>query len=168
MLDSFKQVGKNISRELSRTWENLTEGWHELLSRSNEALTHFARKRDEENIESSHPLPGFPSWSLLAGEVEETDKDIVVRIEVPGMEKEDLQITIDGNMLCLSGEKRIERESKHSNYHIMERAYGSFQRTIPLPRNIDADEVEASYKNGVLKIHLPKMTAGKVKSIPLS
>lgn len=168
MPDSFKQAGKNISRELSRTWENLTEGWHELLSRSNEALTHFARKKDDEHAESSHSLPSFPRWGLLAGEVEETDKDILVRIEVPGVKKEDLQITIDGNMLYLSGEKRIERESHDSNYHIMERAYGAFHRAIPLPRNVTTDDAEATYKNGVLKIHLPKVSSEKVKNIPLS
>lgn len=168
MLDSFKQVGENISRELSRTWENLTEGWRELLSRSNEALTHFVRNKDEESTESSRTLPGIPRWSLLAGEVEETDKEILVRIEIPGMEKKDLQITIDGNMLYLSGEKRMERESHDSSYHIMERAYGSFQRAIPLPRNVKTDDAEASYKNGVLKIHLPKVSGEKVKNISLS
>lgn len=168
MLDSFKQVGESISRELSRTWENLTEGWRELLSRSNEALTHFVRNKDEETNESTRPLSGFPRWSLLAGEVEETDKEILVRIEMPGMEKKDLQITIDGNMLYLSGEKRMERESLNSNYHIMERAYGAFQRAIPLPRNVSTDDAEASYTNGVLKIHLPKVSNDKVKNIPLS
>ncbi len=168
MLGSFKEVGKNISRELSRTWENLTEGWHELLSRSNEALTHFVRNKDEENEVSGNQLTIFPRWSLLAGEVEETDKEILVRVEVPGVEKEDLQITIDGNMLYLSGEKRIERESRESNYYIMERAYGAFHRAIPLPRNVSTDDAEASYKNGVLKIHLPKESSEKVKKIPLS
>lgn len=169
MLDSFKQVGENISRELSRTWENLTEGWRELLSRSNEALTHFVRNKDEEeSTENSRSLPGAPRWSLLAGEVEETDKEILVRIEIPGMEKKDLQINIDGNMLYLSGEKRMERESHHSSYHIMERAYGSFQRAISLPRNVSADDAEASYTNGVLKIHLPKVSKDKIKNITLS
>lgn len=114
-------------------------------------------------------LPGYPRWSLLAGEVEETDKEILVRIEVPGMEKKDLQITIDGNLLCLSGGKRIERESHDSNYHIMERACGAFQRVIPLPRNVSTDGAEASYHNGVLKIHLPKTSSNeKVKNIPLA
>ncbi len=167
MLDSFKQVRKRISREVSRTWENLTEGWHELLSRSNEALTHFTRNKDEEHAESSYSLTSFPNWSLLAGEVEETDKEILIRIEVPGMEKEDLKITIDGNVLYLSGEKRIERESHDSSYHIMERAYGAFQRAIPLPRNVRTDDADASYKNGVLKTHLPKASNEEVKNIPL-
>ncbi len=169
MFDSFRQAGESISRELSHTWENLTEGWHELLSRSNDALTHFVRKNDEEkNLENSHSITSFPRWSLLAGEVEETDKEILVRIEVPGMEKEDLQMMIDGNVLYLSGEKHFERESRDSNYHIMERAYGAFKRAIPLPHNVCTDDAEASYKNGVLKIHLPKTSSEKVKNIPLT
>jgi len=66
------------------------------------------------------------------------------------MEKEDCRITIEDNMLHLSGEKHFERETSDSTYHVMERAYGAFQRTIPLPRNVDADKAEASYRNGVL------------------
>ena len=75
----------------------------------------------------------------------------------PGMEKDDCRIMIEGNLLCLSGEKRLERETSDSTYHVMERAYGAFQRTIPLPRNVDASKAEASCKNGVLSIRLPKV-----------
>jgi HSP20 family protein len=140
MLDSLKQAGKNVGREISRTWENMSEGWRDLLNRSSNALTHFSHH------EARHPetkqgdaLATFPRWSLLAGEVEETDKEILVRVEAPGMEKEDCRITIEGNVLYLSGEKRYARESHDSTYHVMERAYGAFQRTIPLPCNVDAD-----------------------------
>jgi len=168
MLDSLKQAGKNIGRELSRTWENLSEGWRELLSRSSEALTHFARNKDEAHTGSGGALATFPRWSLLAGEVEETDKDIVVRVEVPGMEKEDCRITIEDNLLCLSGEKRFARETSDSTYYVMERAYGAFQRTIPLPRNVDAEKAEASYRNGVLSIRLPKVAGENGRTIPVS
>ena len=167
MLDSLKQAGKNIGRELGRAWESLSEGWRELLSRSSDALTHFSRNKNESQPGSS-ALATFPRWSLLAGEVEETDKDILVRVEVPGMEKEDCRITIEDNMLCLSGEKRFEREASDSTYHVMERAYGVFQRTIPLPRNVDAARAEASYKNGVLSIRLPKVAGENGKTIPVS
>lgn len=167
MLDSLKQAGKNIGRELTRTWENLSEGWRELLSRSSDALTHFSRKKDEVQ-EGSGALATFPRWSLLAGEVEETDKEILVRVEVPGMEKEDCHITIEGNVLYLNGEKRYERETIDSTYHVMERAYGAFQRSITLPRNVDAGKAEASYKNGVLSIRLPKEAGEKSRAIPLS
>jgi len=168
MLDTLKQAGKNIGREISRTWENLSEGWHELFSRNSNALTHFSRNDKNEAPPESGALAAFPHWSMLAGEVEETDKEIVVRVEAPGMEKEDCRITIEGNMLHLSGEKRLARETHGSTYHIMERAYGAFQRTIPLPRNVDVDKAEASYKNGVLSIRLPKRAGVSTRAVPLS
>ena len=138
-----------------------------MLSRSSEALTQFSRNKDEAHSDSG-TLATFPRWSLLAGEVEETDKEIVVRVEIPGMEKDDCRITIEGNLLCLSGEKHFERETSDSTYHVMERAYGVFQRTIPLPRNVDAGKAEASYKNGVLSIRLPKIAGESGKTIPVS
>ena len=113
-----------------------------------------------------HPV--FPRWSLLAGEMEETDKEIVVRVELPGMEKEDCHITIDGGMLYLRGEKRFERTTQDSTYHVMERAYGAFQRAIPLPRNVDTNDAQASYKNGVLTVRLPKLGGEKGRTIPIS
>lgn len=164
MLDSLKQAGRTIGRELNRAWENLAEGWRELLSRSSDALTHFARDKDKAQQDA---LAAFPHWSLLAGEVEETEKDVVVRIEVPGMEKEDCRISIEGNTLRLSGEKHFERETHDSTYHVMERAYGAFQRSIPLPWNVDSDNAEASYRNGVLTVRLPKVGGQQARSVPV-
>ena len=167
MLDSLKKVGKEIGKELNRAWENLSEGWRELLSRSGNALTHYAKSQEPEKS-GEMSLVKFPNWGLLAGEVIESEKSIVVKLEVPGMEKEDCQITIEGNTLYLSGEKRIERESDDGRYHIMERAYGNFQRAIPLPQNVDGDKAEASYKNGVLTVRLPKIGEGTSKRIVVS
>ncbi|HEX8872997.1 MAG TPA: Hsp20/alpha crystallin family protein [Nitrosospira sp.] len=175
MLDSLKQAGKHIGQSLSRTWENISEGWRELVHHSSDALTHFARNRDEEGGDgegetrgAAGTFPAFRNWGLLAGEMEETDKDIVVRVEVPGMEKKDCQITIDGNMLYLRGEKRFERATHDSTYHMMERAYGAFERAIPLPRNVDSDKAEATYTNGVLTIRLPKSDVEKGRTVPVS
>jgi HSP20 family protein len=167
MLDSLKQAGKNIGREFGRTWDNLSEGWRELLRRSSDALTHFSRNKEEASPERG-TLATFPRWSLLVGEVEETAKKIVVRVEVPGMEKEDCRITIEDDVLYVSGEKRSEREAHDSTYNVMERAYGSFQRTVPLPRNVDEDQAKATYKNGVLNIHLPKVVGENSRTISLS
>lgn len=167
MLNSLKETGKTLGREISRAWESLSEGWHELLSRSGNALTHFTRHK-EDGQQASSELAAFPRWSLLAGELEETAKDVVVRIEVPGMDKDDCQITIEGNMLHLSGEKRFERETSDSTYHVMERAYGAFQRSIPLPRNVNIDKAQASVKNGVLTVRLPKQGGDKARSISVS
>lgn len=167
MLNSLKQTGQTLGREISRAWESLSEGWHELLSRSNNALTHFKRNKTD-TPDTGGALARFPSWSLLAGELEETAKDMVVRVELPGLDKDDCQIRIEGNVLYLSGEKRFERETDDSTYHVMERAYGAFQRAIPLPRNVNIDQAEASFKNGVLTVRLPKEGGDKGKSITVS
>lgn len=167
MLDTLKQAGKNIGREINRAWENLSDGWRELLSRGNDSLTHFSRHKDEEQADDGL-LATFPRWGLLAGEVEETDTEIVVRVELPGMKKEDCHIKIEANVLYLSGEKRFEREVQESTYHIMERAYGSFQRTIPLPHKVDIDRAIASYRDGVLMVRLPKGGVESSKAIVVS
>ena len=86
MLDSLRKVGKEIGKELNRAWENLSDGWRELLSRSGNALTHFSKSKEEEE-KGAGALASFPSWSLLAGEVMETEHSIIVRLEVPGMER---------------------------------------------------------------------------------
>lgn len=167
MLGSLKQIGRNVGHEVGRAWENLSEGWHELLSRGSGALTHFSHRKDEAQPESA-ALSGLPRWSLLAGEVEETDKDVLVRVEMPGVAKENCRITIEGNLLYLSGEKHFEREAQDSAYHVMERAYGVFQRVIPLPLNVDIDKAEATCKNGVLTVRLPKGRPTKTRFIRVS
>lgn len=167
MLDSLKQAGKNIGRELNRAWENLSDGWRELLSRSNNSLTHFEPGAMDGQRESEAGLD-FPRWSLIAGEIEETANDIVVRVEIPGVEKQDCSIRIEGNVLYVSGEKRLVRESADSHYHVMERAYGVFERRIALPRHVNADGATAEAVNGVLLIRLPKSVTDIVRDIPIS
>ena len=162
----LKQTGMDIGREISRAWDSLSEGWHELLSRGSNALTHFTHRKEEK--EANNPMDTFPRWSLLAGELEETGKDVIVRVELPGMDKDDCSVTIEGNVLLLRGEKRFERETDDSTYHVMERAYGAFQRTIPLPRNVNTEHAEAKFKNGVLTVRLPKMVTAKSESIRVS
>jgi len=166
MLETLKQTGKTLSSEFGRAWDDLRDGWREIYSRSRGALTHFMHPGQNETGAGSPPQP-YPNWGLLAGEVEETDNDIVVRLEVPGLEKEDCRIRIEGNTLYLSGEKRFERTTEGSSYHIMERAYGSFERAIPLPRNVLEAQAEAAYKNGVLTVRLPKSGDRRPTTIPV-
>lgn len=167
MLNTLKKTGKNIGREINRAWDNLAEGWHELLSRSGNALTRFTHRKADE-LDDGADLSLLPSWSLLAGELEETGKDVVVRVELPGMDKDNCSITIEGNVLHLSGEKRFERETTDSTYHLMERAYGAFRRSIVLPRNVNTAKAKASFKNGVLTVRLPKQGGDEARSIPVS
>lgn len=95
---------------------------------------------------------------------------MLLRLELPGLDKDDCKIVIEGNVLHLSGEKRFERETDDSTYHVMERAYGAFQRSIVLPRNVNIEQAQASFKNGVLTVRLPKQgsDSDSAKSIPVS
>jgi HSP20 family protein len=167
MLDSLKQAKRTLTRGINRTLDHIAEGWRELVHRSSDALTHFPHGRHGVTTAGDQAPVFFANWSLLAGEVEETDKEIVVRVEAPGMEKEDFEVTVDGNMLYLKGEKRFERATNDSTYHMMERAYGWFQRAIPLPGEVPGDKAEASYTNGVLTVRLPKLEGVKGRIIPL-
>jgi len=88
--------------------------------------------------------------------VSENDKEVCVTAELPGMEEKDLDVTLAKNALTLKGEKKEEREEKDRNYHRVERTYGSFYREIPLPVEVEADKVDAKFKNGVLTVTLPK------------
>ncbi len=94
-------------------------------------------------------------------DISETDTEIIVQAEIPGIDPKDLDISLNGRLLTIKGEKRSEHEEKKENYHKIERKYGSFSRTIDLPADIDSDKVEALYKDGVLKIILPKTESGK-------
>jgi HSP20 family protein len=89
-------------------------------------------------------------------EVSEDEKEIRVSAELPGLDEKDISVSITGDSLTLSGEKKEESESKDKGYFLKERSYGSFTRTIPLYSDIKTDMVEAHFKKGVLRIHLPK------------
>jgi HSP20 family protein len=167
MLNSLTQAGRNMGHEISLAWKNLSEGWCDLLSRSSESLADFSRRKEAGRGEVS-ALATFPRWSQLAGEVEETVMDIVVRIDVPGMNKEDCTITLKGNVLHLSGEKHFECQTHDRNGHVRELAYGAFQRDIALPCKVNIDKAVARCKNGVLTVRLPKAGSGDAKAIAVS
>lgn len=152
MLESLKRMGQDVGRGINRAVESLAEGWRELWSRSGGALTRFRRRDDEPAV----PVGGFPSWGLLGADAFETDREIVVRLEVPGLERDDFEIAVQGGTLYIRGEKRHEREVNESRYYLAECAYGYFERALPLPDNVDADRARASYRNGVLTVRLPK------------
>jgi HSP20 family protein len=110
--------------------------------------------------------PVVEEWAP-AVDVSETADNLVVRTEVPGISPDDIKVSLVGNNLIIKGEKKQEKEEKEENYYRMERSYGSFARTIPLPCEIVEDKVEAKYKNGVLTITLPKCEPSKAKEIKI-
>ena len=94
-------------------------------------------------------------------DVSETEDEITVSADLPGMDEKDIQVTLDNGVLTLRGEKKRESEEKKRNYHLVERSYGEFYRAIPLPSEIDADKVSARFKKGVLTVSIPKAASEK-------
>jgi HSP20 family protein len=137
---------------VGRAWDSLTEGWRELLARSSGALTHFGAGEDRAVEPGQEPA----SWSLLAAETWETARSVVIRLEVPGMRKDDLSVAIHGHHLAIRGEKRADPSLQGRRYHLAERAFGRFERTIPLPHGVDAAHAETTYRDGVLTVIVPK------------
>jgi len=98
-------------------------------------------------------------------DVEETNEAMVVRAELPGMKREDIKVKVAEDTITISGERKYESEQKDRTFHRIERAYGSFQRTIVLPVSVQGDKAAASYKAGVLELVLPKAERVKAREI---
>ena len=157
------KLDEMFKQGLSSFWDSVAEGWQHLRQSASNALTRFKPGEQtnlpaRSDIDDVFYMPSM-SWSMLGGDVFEDDKQIVVRVEVPGMDKNDLTIEVQENTLVVRGEKRFERESSEGRYRVLQCAYGSFQRMVPLPGEVLADQANASYKNGVLRISLPKTVA---------
>jgi len=102
-------------------------------------------------------------------DISESDKEFQVTAELPGMDEKNLDISLANSVLTLKGEKKEEKEDKRKDYYRMERSYGMFRRTIPLPEGVDLEKVEASFREGVLTVTLPKMVEAQKerKRIPI-
>jgi HSP20 family protein len=98
-------------------------------------------------------------------DVAETKDNVMVTAEIPGMDAKDIDISVLGDVLTIKGEKKQEKEEKEENYHLVERMYGAFTRSITLPGAVDTEKIEATYKKGVLRITLPKKEEAKAKEV---
>ncbi|HXX65309.1 MAG TPA: Hsp20/alpha crystallin family protein [Bacteroidota bacterium] len=107
----------------------------------------------------------FTSNWTPAVDITEHENEYIVKMELPGVSKDDVKITLENSVLTVKGEKKQEKESKSSNFHRVERTYGSFQRTFTVPSGVKADSIDASYKDGILNIALPKAEEAKPKQI---
>ena len=101
-------------------------------------------------------------------DISEGRKDITIKAEIPGIEAKDLDISIDGRLLSIRGEKKQEQTDKDETYYRVERSYGYFNRTIELPAEVDPNKVDASYKKGILKINLQKTKSSETKRIKVT
>jgi len=114
---------------------------------------------------------GFPAFGngksdlLPSMDVTETDKQIEITAELPGLEEKDVQINVADNLLTIRGEKKAEKEEKDKDYRLIERSYGSFERTLELPDGVNADAIQASIAKGVLTVTVPKPAPAQSKKI---
>jgi HSP20 family protein len=130
----------------------------------------FARFVDQFFGESLFPEEEDVSnraW-MPAVNIRETDGAFFVEAELPGLTKKDIDITLENNLLKLSGERRFEKDAKEENYHRVERSYGSFLRTFSLPSQVDPEAVKASFKDGILTIEVPKAEEAKPRKIAIN
>ena len=137
-------------KDLISLQERMNRLFEESLSKS---------KRPEEGVMGG-------SWSPMV-DVFETESNVVMKAEVPGMAREDFNVEVKDNVITLRGERRFQKGVKEENYHRIERNYGKFQRSFTLPFEVDRDNIEAHYKDGVLEVTLPKTEKTKQKQIDI-
>jgi len=125
------------------------------------SLEAFRREMDRIFDKFFERMPFVEQEFVPSVDISETDNEIIVQAEIPGIDPRDLDISLNGRFLTIKGEKKSEHEEKRENYHKIERKYGTFSRTLELPADVDPDKVEAKYKDGVLKIVLSKIESGK-------
>ncbi len=152
-------------------WDSVAEGWQRLRESAAGVLTRF-RPSEKSNLPAARDVDDetyvpTQGWSMLGGDVFEDDQRLVVRLEVPGMNKQDFDIEVRDDVLLVRGEKRFERETTTGRYRVLQCAYGSFLRAVPLPVPVRSDKAAARYRDGVLKIELPKIEAGGSKRLTL-
>ena len=106
------------------------------------------------------------SWDL-ALDVAEKEDEFLVKASLPGINPDDLEITYNANVLTIKGETKEEKDVEEHRYHLRERRYGSFYRSVTLPSTVNPNKIEASYEGGVLTLHMPKAEEAKPKHIPV-
>jgi HSP20 family protein len=106
----------------------------------------------------------MPNWSPQV-DISEDEKEYLIKADLPEMKKEEVKVTFENGILSLAGERKSEKEEKNKKFHRIERSYGTFLRTFTLPEDADAKKIAAEFKDGVLKVHLPKCAAPKPQPV---
>lgn len=129
----------------------------------------FARMLDSVFGEGLYPSEDVSNRTWMPSvNIRETEQAFFVEAELPGLTKKDIDITLENNILKLSGERRFEKDTNEESYHRVERSYGSFLRTFSLPSQVNAESVKASFKDGVLTIEVPKAEEAKPRKIAIN
>lgn len=144
--------------ELTRIERNIERMFEDLWPRPWRSLMDFGWPRHR------HLLADMET-TAPAIEISEDKNDVLVKAELPGMKKEDLEINVEERLLTIRGEKKKEEERKGEGYFYSERSYGAFERCIEIPRDVQSDKAHASFKDGVLEVRLPKTEEAKRKEV---
>ncbi len=119
----------------------------------------FTGRGDDKELASS-------TWAP-AVDIFETENELVMSAEIPGIDEKDIEIKLEDNTLTLKGERKFEKETRQENYHRIERSYGSFYRAFTLPNSVNLDKIHAEHENGILKITLPKRQELKPRNVKI-
>lgn len=139
--DPFREMN-SLQRDMNRLFDDNLRGWFG----GREALTRWAPPVD----------------------VYEKEDEIVISAELPGMNQDDIEVEVHDGILSIRGEKKVENEVNEQSYHFVERSYGAFERSFTLPAKVKGEDVKATYRDGVLKVHLPKAEEAKPKKISVA
>jgi HSP20 family protein len=138
----FREL-ESFRNEMDRLWDTFFEG----------------RPRRRRTDDGGEWLPSL--------DISETKSDLVVEAEIPGMDPKDIDISLSDGTLIIKGERKHEKEKKEKDYHLIERSYGTFTRMVRLPKEVKRDKISASYKNGILKVILPKSKEAMTKEVKI-
>ncbi len=128
----------------------------------------FGLRREIDRLFEDTFTRGGNAWTP-AVDIKETDNDLRLDLELPGLRPEDVEITAENGILTIRGEKRSERkEGEENRYHLLERSYGTFMRSFTLPQGVDENQIQADFDNGILSIHIPKTALPQPKKIQIS
>ncbi|RMD78293.1 MAG: Hsp20/alpha crystallin family protein [Gammaproteobacteria bacterium] len=165
---------RQLREGVGRAWEGLAEGWQQLLRKAWDALTRFTPPEAGgpgpvlETVEDQ-VLAQAPRWGLLPADLSATEEALVARIEIPGLDPAGLEVLVEGDRLRVRGEKRPELEEERAaggaRLLLVERAYGRFERLLPLPEEVEPEGARARYRQGVLTVVLPRRT--RTRRIPV-
>jgi HSP20 family protein len=150
----------------TKRWGADITPWHELETLGNRMRSFF-------DVPTFFGPSAFTAPTLETGEwwpaveLVEANGEFVLTAEIPGMTKEDVDISVEDNVLTLKGEKKFEREEERERMHIRERRYGAFERSFTLPRNVEAGKIRAEYKDGVVEVHMPKAPEAQGRKIEI-
>lgn len=139
-----------MSETPSRLWPEATRFFEDFF---NDFPGSFPQTRDQ----------WMPTVDIL-----EKDENLILRAELPGMDEKDIDLKLEGSVLTLKGERKLEKEEKKANYHRIESSYGTFTRSFTLPVTVDLEKITAEYKNGVLSVTIPQKPEVRPREIPVS